>query len=203
MGRGQRCSRCRASRSWSASTSRRTRATTHMSRSSSQCRSREGQRQILKQYIPADVHSLAKSHILYPIQVCEEVFEKKCQITFNQEARNETVKMCHRPTEIRCDGRVNNRVNNDQDTCRQEISGFDIQQTILKGTTLIINPSSGLLPRASARRGTSKKAAGTTLQRTPGVKRCQQRSAAEVNVGLPKGKKNVMKRFVYFYTCIF
>ena len=57
-------------------------------------------------------------YTLYPFQVCEEVFEKKCQITFNQEARNETVKMCHRPMEIRCDGRVNNRAPDDQETCR-------------------------------------------------------------------------------------
>ena len=34
-------------------------------------------------------------------EVCEEVFEKKCQITFDKEAFNETVTQCRRPMEIR------------------------------------------------------------------------------------------------------
>ena len=53
------------------------------------------------------------------LQVCEEIFEKKCQITFNQEARNETVKMCHRPMEIRCDGSASNSAKDDEDICRE------------------------------------------------------------------------------------
>ena len=31
-------------------------------------------------------------------QVCEENFEKSCQITFKQQAFNETVKKCYKPT---------------------------------------------------------------------------------------------------------
>ena len=125
MGRGRRFSRCHVSRSWSASTPRRTRATSLMSRSSSQCRSREGLgfdrlRKDMKTlcYQESKMKLFSQNTILYSLQVCEEIFEKKCQITFNQEARNETVKMCHRPMEIRCDGRVNNRVYDDEDTCR-------------------------------------------------------------------------------------
>lgn len=70
-------------------------------------------------YQESKMKLFSQNTILYSLQVCEEIFEKKCQITFNQEARNETVKMCHRPMEIRCDGRVNNRVyDDDEDTCR-------------------------------------------------------------------------------------
>merc|ERR1712037_871032 len=32
-------------------------------------------------------------------EVCEENFEKSCQITFKQQAFNETVRKCYRPTE--------------------------------------------------------------------------------------------------------
>jgi hypothetical protein len=31
--------------------------------------------------------------------VCDENFEKKCQITFRQQAINETVRKCYRPTQ--------------------------------------------------------------------------------------------------------
>ena len=37
-------------------------------------------------------------------EVCEENFEKSCQITFKQQAYNETVKKCYRPTEKVCNG---------------------------------------------------------------------------------------------------
>merc|ERR1711936_200368 len=37
-------------------------------------------------------------------EVCEENFEKSCQITFKQQAFNETVKKCYRPTEKVCNG---------------------------------------------------------------------------------------------------
>merc|ERR1712066_588799 len=37
-------------------------------------------------------------------EVCEENFEKSCQITFKQQAFNETVRKCYRPTEKVCNG---------------------------------------------------------------------------------------------------
>lgn len=37
-------------------------------------------------------------------EVCEENFEKKCQITFRQEASKETVRKCYRPQEKICNG---------------------------------------------------------------------------------------------------
>ena len=37
-------------------------------------------------------------------EVCEENFEKSCQITFKQQAFNETVKKCYKPTQKVCNG---------------------------------------------------------------------------------------------------
>merc|ERR1712001_776478 len=37
-------------------------------------------------------------------EVCEENFEKTCQITFKQQAYNETAKKCHKPVEKVCNG---------------------------------------------------------------------------------------------------
>jgi len=37
-------------------------------------------------------------------EVCEENFEKSCQITFKQQAFNETVRKCYKPTEKVCNG---------------------------------------------------------------------------------------------------
>ena len=37
-------------------------------------------------------------------EVCEENFEKTCQITFKQQAFNETVRKCYKPTEKVCNG---------------------------------------------------------------------------------------------------
>jgi len=37
-------------------------------------------------------------------EVCEENFEKKCQITFSQQAIKETVRKCYRPQEKVCNG---------------------------------------------------------------------------------------------------
>jgi len=37
-------------------------------------------------------------------EVCEENFEKSCQITFKQKAFNETVRKCYKPTEKVCNG---------------------------------------------------------------------------------------------------
>ena len=37
-------------------------------------------------------------------EVCEENFEKSCQITFKQQAYNETVRKCYRPVEKVCSG---------------------------------------------------------------------------------------------------
>ena len=37
-------------------------------------------------------------------EVCEENFEKECQITFKQQAYNETVRKCYRPVEKVCSG---------------------------------------------------------------------------------------------------
>jgi len=37
-------------------------------------------------------------------EVCEENFEKQCQITFKQQAFNETVRKCYRPVEKVCNG---------------------------------------------------------------------------------------------------
>jgi len=55
--------------------------------------------------------SVEKCHYTYVTQfspaqeeVCEENFEKSCQITFKQQATNETVKKCYRPLEKVCNG---------------------------------------------------------------------------------------------------
>jgi len=37
-------------------------------------------------------------------EICEENFEKSCQLTFKQQAFNETIKKCYRPIEKVCDG---------------------------------------------------------------------------------------------------
>ena len=37
-------------------------------------------------------------------EICEENFEKKCQITFKQQALNETLKKCYRPLQSVCNG---------------------------------------------------------------------------------------------------
>merc|ERR1711881_1317 len=37
-------------------------------------------------------------------QVCEENFEKSCQITFKQQAFNETIRKCYKPVEKVCNG---------------------------------------------------------------------------------------------------
>jgi len=37
-------------------------------------------------------------------EVCEETFEKKCGITFKQQAFNETVRKCYKPVEKKCNG---------------------------------------------------------------------------------------------------
>jgi len=37
-------------------------------------------------------------------EVCEENFEKQCQITFKQQATNETIRKCYRPIEKVCNG---------------------------------------------------------------------------------------------------
>ena len=37
-------------------------------------------------------------------QVCEENFEKSCQITFKQQAFNETIRKCYKPIEKVCNG---------------------------------------------------------------------------------------------------
>jgi hypothetical protein len=39
-----------------------------------------------------------------PEEVCHENFEKKCSITFKQQAFNETVRKCYKPTEKVCNG---------------------------------------------------------------------------------------------------
>jgi hypothetical protein len=38
------------------------------------------------------------------LEVCDETFEKSCSITFKQQAFNETVRKCYRPTEKVCNG---------------------------------------------------------------------------------------------------
>jgi len=55
--------------------------------------------------------NVEKCHYTYVTQfspsqeeVCEENFEKTCQITFKQQAFNETVKKCYKPLEKVCDG---------------------------------------------------------------------------------------------------
>jgi len=55
--------------------------------------------------------NVEKCHYTYVTQfdsaqeeVCEENFEKSCQLTFKQQAFNETVKKCYRPIEKVCDG---------------------------------------------------------------------------------------------------
>lgn len=55
--------------------------------------------------------NLQKCHYTYvtyfkPAQqeVCEENFEKKCQITFKQEAARETIQKCYRPQQKICNG---------------------------------------------------------------------------------------------------
>jgi hypothetical protein len=54
---------------------------------------------------------MEKCHYTYVTQfspaqeeVCEENFEKQCQITFKQQAMNETVKKCYKPIEKVCNG---------------------------------------------------------------------------------------------------
>ena len=37
-------------------------------------------------------------------EVCDEIFEKTCQITFKQQAFNETVRKCYKPVEKVCNG---------------------------------------------------------------------------------------------------
>jgi hypothetical protein len=37
-------------------------------------------------------------------EVCEENFEKTCQITFKKQAQNESIKKCYRPLVKTCDG---------------------------------------------------------------------------------------------------
>ena len=55
--------------------------------------------------------NVEKCHYTYVTQftaaqeeVCDENFEKSCQITFKQQAVNETVKKCYRPLEKDCNG---------------------------------------------------------------------------------------------------
>merc|ERR1711997_868503 len=55
--------------------------------------------------------NVEKCHYTYVTQftpaqeeVCEENFEKSCQITFKQQAVNETVKKCYKPLEKECNG---------------------------------------------------------------------------------------------------
>jgi len=55
--------------------------------------------------------NIEKCHYTYVTQfdsaqeeVCEENFEKSCQVTFKQQAFNETIKKCYRPIEKVCDG---------------------------------------------------------------------------------------------------
>lgn len=55
--------------------------------------------------------NLEKCHYTYVTQfdtaqeeICEENFEKTCQVTFKQQAFNETVKKCYKPIEKVCDG---------------------------------------------------------------------------------------------------
>ena len=45
-------------------------------------------------------------NLIFPhrILVCEENFEKNCQITFKQQAVTENVKKCYRPLEKVCNG---------------------------------------------------------------------------------------------------
>ena len=56
--------------------------------------------------------NVEKCHYTYvtqfsPVQeeVCDETFEKSCQITFKQQAVEETVKKCYRPLTKNCNGR--------------------------------------------------------------------------------------------------
>ena len=55
--------------------------------------------------------NIEKCHYTYVTQfepaqeeVCEENFEKTCQVTFKQQANNETVQKCYKPLEKVCDG---------------------------------------------------------------------------------------------------
>ena len=55
--------------------------------------------------------NVEKCHYTYVTQftpaqeeVCEENFEKTCQITFKQQAVEETVKKCYKPLEKECNG---------------------------------------------------------------------------------------------------
>ena len=55
--------------------------------------------------------NVEKCHYTYVTQfspaqeeVCEENFEKTCQITFKQQAVNETVEKCYKPLEKVCNG---------------------------------------------------------------------------------------------------
>ena len=38
-------------------------------------------------------------------QMCEESYQKKCQISFSKHPINETVKSCHKPVRKKCDGK--------------------------------------------------------------------------------------------------
>ena len=62
--------------------------------------------------------NVEKCHYTYVTQfesaqeeVCEENFEKLCQITFKQQATMETVKKCYRPQRKVCNGQGNLCVN--------------------------------------------------------------------------------------------
>ena len=62
--------------------------------------------------------NVEKCHYTYVTQfesaqeeVCEENFEKLCQITFKQQATRETVKKCYRPQRKVCNGQGNLCVN--------------------------------------------------------------------------------------------
>jgi len=68
--------------------------------------------QVVKDPILECTHkNVEKCHYTYVTQfkpaqeeVCEENFEKKCQITFKQQATTETVKKCYKPIEKVCNG---------------------------------------------------------------------------------------------------
>ena len=81
--------RLRRTRSWSAPTRIGNSATTRMSHSSDRPK---------KRYVLWQGHKAKKSFASYQIspffqQVCEENFEKDCQLTFKQQAYNETVSL--------------------------------------------------------------------------------------------------------------
>eukprot|EP00094_Tigriopus_californicus_P013729 TCALIF_13285-PA protein Name:"Protein of unknown function" AED:0.54 eAED:0.54 QI:0/0/0/0.5/1/1/2/0/369 len=61
--------------------------------------------------LECDHKNVEKCHYTYVTQfkpaqeeVCEENFEKVCQITFKQQATNETIQKCYRPLEKLCNG---------------------------------------------------------------------------------------------------